>query len=195
MAKSGDIQWSGRALRYVFWRAPKRAAEYTAAGFLATGQEVGRRWLSIAGLGLWLWLLWRVAAWTGIQGAQEFTSFLLLLWIWRLLVLLRWTIRLRVEAARVRAFQRQQFQAIQQLPGQLRQMAAGLPRPGGEGGIDVLGRFRTTHPMDAEAQRVRREQARQVRDMLPEESKDIPLGDQFEPVIRMPRWLRRRGPR
>jgi hypothetical protein len=194
MAKSGDIQWSGRALRYTLWRAPKRAAEYTAAGFLATGQEIGRRWLSIAGLGLWLWLLWRVAAWTGIQGAQELTSFLLLLWIWRVIVLLRWTIRLRVEAARVRAFQRQQFQMIQQLPGQMRQLAASVPRP--DGGIDVLGLFRgEPDPVTAEQQQTRRRQAEEIRSQLPEESRDIPLGDRPEPVIPMPRWLRRRGPK
>jgi hypothetical protein len=195
MARTG-ITPTGRLLRFVLWRAPLRATQYTVAGYMATVQQAGSRWIAWGGLGLWVWGLWWLAGALGIQGMREFVGFLLLLWLWRGIVLLRWTIHLRMEAARVRAFQRQQFQMIQQLPGQLRQMAAGLPRPGGEGGIDVLNFLRTQpDPAYAEQQRTRHEQARQVRDWLPEESRDIPLGERPEPLVKMPRWMRRRGPR
>jgi hypothetical protein len=193
MARSG-ITPTGRLLRFVFWRAPLRATQYTVAGYMATVQQAGSRWIAWGGLGAWVWFLWWLAGALGIQGMREFVGFLLLLWLWRGLVLLRWTIHLRMEAARVRAFQRQQFQMIQQLPGQIRQMAASVPRP--DGGIDVLNVFGgQPDPVWAEQQRTRREQARQIRDQLPEESRGIPLGDRPEPLVRMPRWIRRKGPR
>jgi small-conductance mechanosensitive channel len=134
----GGISLSGRALRAVLWRAPLRVTKYTVAGYMATSQEVGRRWISMTGLGLWLWFLWRVALGLGVQGFIEFTSFLLLLWIWRFVVLVKWTIGLRVAAARARAQQRQMLETLNQLPGQIQQAVANRA----PGGIDMFGAIR-----------------------------------------------------
>lgn len=191
----GGITPTGRLLRFVFWRAPLRATQYTVAGYMATVQQAGGRWIAWAGLGAWVWFLWWLSGVFGIQGMREFVGFLLLLWLWRGIALLRWTISLRIEAARARAFQRQQFQMLQQLPGQMQKAVAGVAGRASEGGTDVLNLFRgPPDPITAEQRQTHRRQVEQVREWLPEESKGIPLGDRPEPLVRMPRWLRRRGP-
>jgi hypothetical protein len=187
----GDISWSGQVLRAVLWRAPVRATQYTVAGYMATAQEVGRRWISLAGLGAWVWFLWWAAGMSGVQGFQELVAFLLLLWVWRLIVLVRWTISLRVAAARARAQQRLMLETLTQLPGQMQQLAR-QAIPGGT--FTVGGMLRHHDPHAEEQQRQVREQAEQVRGWLPAEHRDMPLGD-LEPLVRMPRWMRRRKPK
>jgi hypothetical protein len=46
-------------------------------------------------------------------------------------------------------------------------------------------------PTADEHARMAREQAEESRAMLPEEHRDMPLGDRFEPVFRLPKRLRR----
>jgi small-conductance mechanosensitive channel len=184
---AGGISPSGRALRFVLWRAPLGAAKYTAAGYMATATEVGRRWIVMAGLGLWLWFCWRVAMASGVQGFFEVMSFLLLLWFWRLFVLVRWTIGLRVAAARARAQQRQMLKALDQLPGQLQQLARqAIPQTGG---FTVPGMLRRDDPVRDEHERIARDQAAQTRRMVGD---DLPIGDRFEPIWRLPRFMRRK---
>jgi hypothetical protein len=59
----------------------------------------------------------------------------------------------------------------------------------------MFGSMRREDDIAAEQRRVRQHQTDQVRDMLPPDQRDLPLGDQPEPLLRMPRWMRRRGPR
>jgi hypothetical protein len=187
---SGGISPSGRALRFLLWRAPLRAASSTAAGFMATTQEVGRRWITMAGLGLWLWFLYQVARWSQIQGFRQLTAFLLLLWFWRLFVLIRWTIGLRVAAARARAMQREMYQTLQQLPGQMQQLARQAIPAGG--GFTVPGMLRQHDPVHDQARQIARDQAAETRSWLPPEDRDLPIGDKFEPIWRLPRFMRRK---
>jgi small-conductance mechanosensitive channel len=192
VAKGGDIQWSGRVLRAVLWRAPLRVTKYTVAGYMATSQEVGRRWIAMTGLGLWLWFLWRVALGLGVQGFIEFTSFLLLLWIWRFVVLVKWTIGLRVAAARARAQQRQMLEALNQLPGQIQQAVASRA----QGGSYAMPNLMRHHDPEYETQRqAAREQADRSRSWLPVEQQDMPLGDRHDPVFPMPKWMRKHKPK
>jgi hypothetical protein len=191
----GGISPSGRALRFLLWRAPVRAASYTAAGFVATTTEVGRRWITIAGLGLWVWFLRWLAVRSGVVGFRQVTAFLLLLWFWRLFVLVRWTIGLRVAAARARAMQREIYQTVtEKLPNQMQQWGrqAAAQIPGGT--FTMRGSMRHDDPAADEHARMAREQAEESRGWLPEEHRDMPLGDRFEPVFRLPKWLRR-GPK
>ena len=198
MARGGGIPLSGRALRFVLWRAPVGAARYAMARNMALTTEEGRRWLILGGTLFWVWVIWQVAGYSGVQGFQEAAAFLWLLWFWRFFVNLRrvWVNRRNLKGqARGLQYQRQMYQMQAEALSQMRKIAAGAGRQVTEGGVDVLGRFRgQPHPAEAERQRISREEARQIRDMLPDEHRDMPQGDQFEPVIPMPRWLRRRRP-
>jgi len=145
-----------------------------------------------------VWVIWVVAGWSGIQGFQEFAALLWLLWFWRLFVNLRrvWINRHNLKGqARSLQYQRKMYEMQAQALSQVRRIAAGAGRQISEGGVDVLGIFRgQPHPAQAEQERIRRQEVRQVREMLPDEHRDMTIGDQFEPVIPMPRWLRRRRP-
>jgi hypothetical protein len=186
----GGISPSGRALRAVLWRAPRRAVDYTVAGYMATSQEVGRRWISMAGLGAWVWFWWWVSLGLGIQGFIEVTSFLVLLWFWRFVVLIKWTIGLRVAAARARAQQRQMLEVLTQLPGQLKQFARSAV-PGGTYSMPDL--LRHHDPEYETQQQEARQQTDTSRGWLPKEIRDdMPLGAEFEPTFRWPRFRRRK---
>lgn len=188
---NGGISWSGRALRFILWRAPLRAAQYTAAGYMATMQDVGRRGLAIAGFGFWVFLLWKLAHWADIQGLKEVAAFLLLVWFWRFFVFVRWVYAMRIAAARARAFQRQQIQLLQQLPGQLQQMARQALPTGGT--FTIMGSSRHDDPtadMAREAEAYVRRQDDEVNLLGPQG--DMPLGDKFEPMFRLPRFRRRK---
>jgi hypothetical protein len=198
MARGGP-SYSGRALRFVLWRAPVGAGRYAMARNMALATEEGRRWLILGGTLFWVWVIWMVAGYSGVQGFQELAAFLWLLWFWRLFVNLRrvWVNRRNLKGqARGLQYQRQMYEMQAEALSQMRRLAAGAGRQVSEGGVDVLNLFRTPpDPVTAEQQQTRRQQAEEIRSQLPEESRDIPLGDRPEPVIPMPRWLRRRGPK
>jgi hypothetical protein len=194
----GGVSSSGRALRFVLWRAPMGTARYVMARNMALASEEGRRWLTLAGVLFWVWVIWMVAGWSGVRGFQELAALLWLLWFWRLFANLRrvWVNRHNLKGqARALQYQRAMYEMQTQALGQLQRLAAGAGRRASEGGVDVLGRFRgQPHPAQAEQERMAREEVRQVRDMLPDEHRDMALGDRLEPVIPKPRWLRRRRP-
>jgi hypothetical protein len=193
----GDLQWSGRAVRWLLWRAPKGAAKYTWDSNMALASDLGRRWIVLLVYGGFLW-------WVATPVAEVVTPLrtpvvlLKLLWLWWAVSLAQWSWRARPGTARNRQAMREMYQVVHEIRGDvqqgLRQMAASVPRP--DGGVDVLGMFKSApDPIAAEQARTRADQARQVRDMLPDDQRDLPLGDRAEPLVKMPRWLRRRGPR
>lgn len=193
----GDIQWSGRAVRWLFWRAPKGAAKYAWDSNMALASDLGRRWIVLGVYGGFLWVARQVAE--VVTPLRTPVAVLILLWFFWAVSLARWSWNARPGAARNRQALREIYQSVHEVRGDVRgfaqQVARGLPGRGGEG-VDVLNLFRTQpDPVTAEQQRTRREQAEQVRGWLPEESRGIPLGDRPEPLVRMPRWMRRRGPR
>jgi hypothetical protein len=197
MARGGP-SYSGRALRFVLWRAPVGAGRYAMARNMALATEEGRRWLILGGTLFWVWVIWMVAGYSGVQGFQELAAFLWLLWFWRLVVNLRrvWVNRRNLKGqARGLQYQRQMYEMQAEALAQMRRLAAGAGRQVSEGGVDVLNLFQTHDPIRAEQQQTRRQQAEEIRSQLPEESRDMPLGDRPEPLVRMPRWMRRRGPR
>jgi hypothetical protein len=197
----GGISPSGRALRFWLWRLPLGVTRYSVARNTAAATEEGRRMLALAGFGLWVAAFWFVADWlhkaTGMVVPLQLAGLFGLLLIWRIIGLLRrwWVHRRNLKDIAVsQQRQRQMYQMQTEAISQLRQLAArSLPsRP--DGGVDVLGPFRDRpDPIRAEQQQTRREQAEEIRGQLPEESRGIPLGDRPEPLIPMPRWLRRRG--
>jgi hypothetical protein len=192
-----DLQWSGRAVRWLLWRAPKGAAKYTWDSNMALASNLGRRWIVLFVYGGFLW--WVAAPVAGVvTPLRTPVAILKLLWLFWAVSLAKWSWNARPGAARNRQAMREMYQVVHEIRGDVREglqrVARAMPR-GQEGGVDVLGIFRSDpDPVTAEHRRRERDQARQVRDMLPEEQRDIPLGD-LEPVIRMPRWLRRRRPR
>jgi hypothetical protein len=191
MAQRGGITPSGRFLRFVFWRAPMAATKYTVAGYMATFQDVGRRWGALAGFGLWVYGIWWLAGQSGSVGFQQVAAFLLLVWFWRLFAVVRWTYKLRVEAARARAIRRRELQLLEQLGGRVQQWGQAIPNAAG-GVFTMMGSARHHDPVRAEAERIAREQADEVRTWLPDEHRDLPLGDRFEPTFRLPRFRRRK---
>jgi hypothetical protein len=182
---------------------PVRAARISLARNTAAATEEGQRLLALVGFGIWVTVFWLVAGWlhqaTGMVAPLQIAGLFGLLLIWRIVGLLRrwWVNRRNLTGMAVSLQrQRQMYQMQAEALDQLRKIAAGAGRQVSEGGVDVLGIFRgPPHPAQAEQERTRREQARQVRDMLGDEHRDMPLGDRAEPVIPMPRWLRRRRPR
>jgi hypothetical protein len=189
----GGISPSGRAARWLFWRVPRRATEYTVAGYMATAQEVGRRWITIVVFGLWLWFLrWVAEHVVRTEATLAVTAVLLLLWFWRVVSLVQWTIDLKVAAARQRAATRELFQTVQQLPGQIQQAVASRT----QGGSYTMPNLLRHHDPEYETQRqAAREQADRSRAWLPSEQQDMPLGDRHDPVFPMPKWMRRRRPK
>lgn len=187
---SGDIQWSGRAVRWLFWRAPKRAARYTWDSNLALASDLGRRWILFAVFGAYLWGL-RWLAVHLVPPLRSVSAILLLLWFWHGLNLIRWTIHARAASARARAVQREQYQIMQELRADFREVITNRI-PGG--GHTVKGMLAQSDPEYEAQQRQAAEQADQVRTMLPPEDRNVPLGDRFEPLVRLPNWLRRRRP-
>jgi hypothetical protein len=90
---------------------------------------------------------------------------------------------------------REMYATVHELRGDVRQglqQVAQSVASRGEGGFTVLGSLRQADPVTQETRRTRRRQADQVRSWLPEESRDVPLGQEFEPLLPMPRSLRRR---
>jgi hypothetical protein len=197
---NGGISPSGRLLRLVLWRLPLNASRYALARNSAAATEHGRYILALAGFGFWVTVFWFAASWwheaTGMVVPLQLAGLLGLLLLWRIIGYLRrlWVNRRQLVGMAVnQQRQRQMFEMQAQVLRQVRQMAASVPRP--DGGVDVLGMFKTTpDPITAEHRRMRAEQARQVRDMLPEGQRP-PFGDRNEPLISVPRWLWKRRPR
>lgn len=200
----GGVSPSGRALRFVLWRLPLRATQLALARNSAAASEHGRYVLALAGFGFWVAVFWYAASWwhqaTGMVVPLQVAGLLGLLLIWRIIGYLRrlWVNRHNlVSMAVTQQRQREMHQVITKtLPGQMQQWGQQVTaRVGdGEGGFTVMGSLRREDETYQQVRRTRRDQLRQVRDMLPEEQRGMPLGDQFEPLIRWP-WRRRRGPK
>jgi hypothetical protein len=137
---NGGISASGRVLRWVMWRAPKRAVAYTVASNMNLVSDMGRRWIVWGVLGAYLWGM-RWLAVHVVPPLRVVSAVLLLLWFWHGINLVKWTMHARATAARARAMQRQQFQMIEQLPGQIQQ-AVGAAASRAQGGIDMFGAIR-----------------------------------------------------
>jgi hypothetical protein len=181
----GGISVSGRAMRWLFWRAPKSAVAYTIAGNMALVSDLGRRWLVFFVFGAYLWGM-RWLATNLVPPLRTITALLLLLWFWHGINLVRWTLHARAQAARARAMQREMYQTLNALPGQLQQLARqAIPQTGG---FTVPGMLRRDDPVRDEHERMAREQAEQVRQWT---GGDVPTGDKFEPLITWPKFLRR----
>lgn len=190
---NGGISPSGRALRFLLWRAPTGAARYAMARNMALATEEGRRWLILGGTLFWVWVIWQVAGWSGIQGFQEFAAFLWLLWWWRLFVNLRrtWAHRRNLKAMAVGTQrQRQMYEMQTQALSMIRQYARQAIPSGGT--FTMMGSMRHHDPTDTEARRISAEQQRYARDILGDDQQGTPLGDRFEPIIRLPRFRRRK---
>jgi hypothetical protein len=182
---SRATSYTGRALGWLFWRVPKGTAKYTVAGFMATAQELGRRWTVWAVFGLYLWgLRWVAEHVIRTKMTLAVSALLLLLWIWRGLSLLKWTIDLRVERARQRAAQRKMIATIEQIPEQMRQslMAAY------HAGVDM----RDYGPAYAQTRQMEADQAEQVRGWVNDANGEPMPAGEWRPVTPMPKWLARR---
>jgi hypothetical protein len=182
-------QMSAVALRGLLWTGPKYVAKRTAYGYLATVEDVGRRWLALAGFGIWVYAIWWAAHATGILGFQQFAAFLALVWLWRALAVTRWTWHLRVERSRARAIQRRELDLLEQIGTRVSEWGQRVPE-----GVAVL---RSVKPDEGyqTAKKNGRDQAEQVRQWNADNPtfKDLPMGDQFEPVWRLPKRFRRKS--
>lgn len=196
MAKGG-ISPSGRVLRFVAWRLPLGVTRYSVARNMAVVNEEGRRWLALAGFGLWTAGFWYFATflhnWLGMVVPLQLAGLFGLLLIWRVIGHLRrlWAQRhsLKNQAVSLQR-QRQMFEMQAQTLDYLRRLP-GQALPGGA--FTMLGMKRETDPVGEETRRVAREQADQVRGWLGDEQADVPLGDRFEPLFRRPRFRRRKN--
>jgi hypothetical protein len=183
------ISYSGRAARWLFLRAPYGAVRHTAQGFVDTATDAGRRWVAWGMLGAWLWAFrWGAEHVIRTKQTLAVTALLLLLWIIRGLSLLRWTWHLRVERSRARAIQRREFELLEQIGTKVNEWGQRVPE-----GVAVLRSVRDDEGYrDVKANG--REQAEQVRQWNADNPTfaDMPMGDQFEPVFRLPKRFRRK---
>jgi hypothetical protein len=194
----GGMSASGRVLRWWLWKLPVGATKYSIAKNTAVMTEEGRRWLALLAFGFWAFLFWRFAqflhGWLGVVVPLRLAALFGLLLIWRIVGHLRrlWVHRRHLSSmARNAQVQRQTYEILTALPGQIQQLARnGITRDGG--GFTMFGSMRQDDPGDGDDRRQRVLNRQQVLDMLPEGQRDLPLGDEFEPVVRMPKWMRRR---
>jgi hypothetical protein len=193
---SGGISPSGKVLRWWVWRLPKGVATYSWNRNLAAATEEGRRVLALAAFGLWVAGFWFAAGWlyraTGVMVPLQIASLMGLLLIWRIVGLGRrwWKLRgnLTAQAVSVQR-QREMYEMQRQALAYLR----GLPRQAlPDGGLTIMRSSTHDDPTSDEARRVNAEQQRYARDILGDDQQDIPLGDRFEPIIRLPRFRRRK---
>jgi hypothetical protein len=139
---SSGIPWSGRAVRWLFWRAPKRAARYTWDSNMALASDIGRRLAVFCVFGAWLWgFRWLVEHVLPIQGLRTLSAVLLLLWFWHGVNLFNWIRHARAGASRARALQREQMATLQELRGDVRQAMSTMANQA-RGGIDMFGAIR-----------------------------------------------------
>jgi hypothetical protein len=200
MAYSG-VPPSGRFLRWLLWRLPVGATRYAIARNMALATEEGRRWMILAAFGVWVWVAWKVAGWTGSQGARQFAAFLTLYWFWRFFANCRrvWAQRRSLKAQAVSLQRQREMYQMQEKALALMQQGVGrLPSPGGTL-TTMMGSARHHDPVAEEYRRMAAEQgfkvpdqAAEVRSWLPDEHRDLPLGDRFEPTFRLPRFRRRK---
>jgi hypothetical protein len=193
---NGDIPWSGRAVRWLFWSAPKRAVKYTVDSNMALASDLGRRWITWIMFGAYLWgFRWLVRHILPVDGLRALSAVLLLLWFWHGLNLLKWSIKTNSYAARQRALAREQHAILHELRGDFRNaISAAAGRVSG-GTYTMPNLLRHHDPAAEEQQRMRRAQADESRSWLPPEQQDMPLGDQHDPVFPMPKWMRKRRPK
>src|SRR5215207_4369891 len=173
--------WTGRAVGWLFWRAPKRAVGYTIASNLALASDLGRRWMLFAVFGLYLWGM----RWVSIHLVPPLrlvTAILLLLWFWHGINLVKWTIGARAYAARQRAIQREMYQTVTvTLPEQMRQSLMAAYQAGGD--------MRDYGPAYAQTRQMEADQADQVRGWVTgANGEQVPTGE-WKPVTPMPKWL------
>jgi hypothetical protein len=191
MAKGG-ISPSGRVLRFVAWRLPLGATRYSVARNMAVVSEEGRRWLALAGFGLWVAVFWYFASflhnWLGVVLPLQLAGLFGLLLIWRIVGHLRrlWVHRHNLKNQAVGLQRQRQMYEMQAQALDLLRQGARQALPGG--GFTVPGMLRRDDPVRDEHERMAREQAEQVRQWT---GGDVPTGDKFEPLITWPKFLRR----
>jgi hypothetical protein len=187
---------SGRALRFVLWRLPLGVTRYSMARNTAVMTEEGRRVLALAAFGLWVAVFWYAAtalhSWLGVVVPLQLAGLFGLLLIWRIVGhLRRWWVQrhnLKNQAVSMQR-QRQMYEMQAQALGYVQQLAR-QAIPGGT--FTMLGSMRQHDPVHEQARQQAATDAELARSWLPEESRDMPLGDRFEPMVRPPRWMRRR---
>ncbi|HJU00244.1 MAG TPA: hypothetical protein VJ966_03455, partial [Actinomycetes bacterium] len=187
----GGISPSGRALRYIVWRLPLGMTKFSIARNVAVLTEEGRRWLALAGFGLWVGVFWWAASllhdWLGLLVPLQLAAFFGVLLIWRIVGNLRrlWAHRRNLTSmARNAQIQREMYQVLTALPGQIQTLARSVPVPGGT--FTMRGSMRHHDPAADQEAALARQQAEQARSWLPPEHADMPLGDRFEPIFRLP---------
>jgi phosphate/sulfate permease len=193
----GGISPSGRFLRWALWRLPLGATKLSIARNTAAASEEGRRVMALIGFGAWVAVFWYVAWWlysaTGVIVPLQLAGLFGLLLIWRIVGLLRrwWVHRHNLQnMARNAQIQRETYKILTALPGQIQQLARGAP-----GGMAfTMPNLLRHHDPDHEAQQqAARQQAEESRGWLPQEIRDdMPLGAEFEPTFRWPRFRRRK---
>ena len=190
---NGDLQWSGRAVRWLVWRLPKSAARYTWDSNMALATDLGRRWATLAVYGAFLWGL-RWVANNFIPPLRPWAAILVLLWFYWAVSLVRWSWNARPGASRNRQAMREMYQTVHELRTDVREAISTAAQRAGGGTFTMMGSMRHHDPVADEHRRTSAEQQQWIRKRLPEEHQDMPLGDQFEPIVKLPRWMRRRKP-
>jgi hypothetical protein len=194
-----STSYSGRALRFMLWRLPLGVTRYSVARNTAVITEEGRRWLALAGFGAWVAAFWWLALWlhrtAGLLVPLQVASLLGLLLIWRIVGHLRrlWVHRRNLTNMAVSVQRQRQMYQMQEQALDLLRQGASRAIPAGRT-FTMGGVMRHHDPAADEHARIAREQATQARGWLPPEHRDVPLGDRFEPILRLPKWLRRPKP-
>jgi hypothetical protein len=185
----GDIQWSGRAVRWLFWRLPKSAAKYTWDSNMALASDLGRRVMTLLVYGGFLWGL-REFVVPLVPPLRTPVAVLILVWFWWAVSLARWMWNARPGAARNRQAMREMYQTVHEMRADVREAISTAANRIPQGGtFTMLGMKKHTDPATEEIRRAGREQAEFLRDpeVLGPGADDVPLGDSFEPLFRFPR--------
>lgn len=188
---NGDIQWSGRAVRWLVWRLPKSAAKYTWDSNMALATDLGRRWATLIVYGAFLWGLRWVAKYLIPPLWDWPIAVLILIWFYWAVSLARWSWNARPGAARNRQAMREMYQTVHELRTDVREAVTNAANRGGQT-FTMLGSSRHHDPTGGEAHRINVEQQQYARDIVGDDQQNIPLGDRFEPAFRLPRFRRRR---
>lgn len=196
---NGDIQWSGRAVRWLVWRLPKSAAKYTWDSNMALASDLGRRWMTWLVYGGFLWGLRKLIV-PLIPPLRTPVAILILLWFYWGASLALWSWRARPGAARNRQAMREMYQTVHELRTDVREAITTAANRLPTGGVTMRGSMRHHDPTADEHARMARDASTYIRRQDDEVNLlgpqgSMPIGDKFEPLISWPGFLRRQHKR
>jgi hypothetical protein len=185
--RPSGITLTGRAARYVFWRAPAGISRKFLATQWALLSFEGQRWAALFGFGIYTLLIIFITF--KLSVGESIGAFFGLVWIWFFIFLIRGAHKRRNRARNQIRYEKLLLQGQVQLVTAVKQLTNNLTGPEG-GGFTMLGSARRFRTRDNEQIEMLKQTT------FTEDELQQVLGDQFgmptgQNAGKIPRWVKR----